>query len=156
LLGRCLNRNYEPFKKCYDLIKQYEGCKLEAYLCPAGIPSIGYGNTFYADGKPVKMSDKITQAQADALLPLIVTKFAIEVNQKVKVDVNQNQLDALVCFTYNVGIGNFEQSTLLKLLNKGASKGVVSLEFAKWNKVKGVIVKGLAKRRAAEATLFVS
>lgn len=147
---------FNPSQKCFDLIKMYEGCKLDSYLCPAGIPSIGYGNTFYADGKPVKLGEHITQEQADKLLPKIVEKFAIEVNDKIRVNITQGQFDALVSFAYNVGIGNFNNSTLVRLLNKGADKIQVAGEFAKWNKSKGVVLNGLTKRRAAEAQLFLS
>lgn len=142
--------------KCYDIIKHYEGCELEAYLCPAGIPTIGYGSTFYADGKPVKLGDKITQQQADELLPALVNKFAISVNNGLKVDIKQYQFDALVSLTYNIGIGNFRKSTLLGLINKKAADFQIASEFAKWNKSNGEVLKGLVKRRKSEATLYIT
>lgn len=143
-----------PSSNCYTLIKHFEGCELEAYLCPAGIPTIGYGSTFYADGKPVKMGDKITIQQAEALLPNIVNKFSISVNEALKVDVKQHQFDAMLSLCYNIGIGNFRKSTLLGLVNKKADSTQIVAEFAKWNKVKGVVSNGLTNRRKAEATLY--
>lgn len=147
---------YTPSPKCYALIKNFEGCELTAYLCPAGIPSIGYGSTFYADGKHVKLGDRITQIQAEELLPKIVLKFSLEVNNRLKHPVTQGQFDALVSLCYNIGIGNFAKSTLLGLLNKGADKLQIASEFLKWNKSKGVILEGLIKRRNAERLLFLS
>jgi lysozyme len=145
---------YTPSQKCYDLIKHYEGCELEAYLCPAKIPTIGYGNTFYADGKPVKLGDKITKQQADELLPAIVQKFAISVANAIKTNVSQHQFDAMVSLAYNIGIGNFTKSTLLGLVNKKASDIQVANEFMKWNKSNGKILEGLNKRRKSEAELY--
>jgi len=107
-----------PSDDCYSIIKHYEDLRLEAYLCPAGIPTIGYGSTFYTDGKPVKMGDRISPQQAEDLLPAIVTKFAIEVNQQVKRKVYQREFDALVSFAYNVGVGAFSGSTLLQYVNR--------------------------------------
>lgn len=143
-----------PSKACYDLIKEFEGLELEAYLCPSKIWTIGYGSTFYADGKPVKQGDKITKEQAEALLPNIVTKFAQSVTASLKIPVKQNQFDALVSLCYNIGIGNFRASTLLKLVNKGQFDKA-ALEFAKWNKSKGKVLTGLVRRREAERVLFV-
>lgn len=148
--------HFVPSENCYNLIKQFEGLELGAYLCPAKIWTIGYGSTFYEDGKPVKKGDVITKERAEALLPKIVLKFAIEVYQRVKVDINQNQFDSLVSFTYNLGIGNFASSTLLKKLNKSEDKAVVAAEFHKWNKAKGKVLQGLVNRRKAEAELFLS
>lgn len=146
--------NYTPSSKCYDVIKHYEGCELDAYLCPAGIPTIGYGNTFYKDGKPVKMGDKITKEQAEELLPGIVQKFALQVNNYIKTSLLQHQFDALVSLAYNIGMGNFAKSTLLGLVNKKAERIQVGNEFLKWNKSKGKELKGLTNRRKTEAELY--
>lgn len=145
---------YTPSCKCYSLIKHYEGCELEAYLCPSGIPTIGFGNTFYSDGKPVKLGDKITKEQADILLPSIVQKFALSVNNGIKTNVLPHQFDAMVSLAYNIGIGNFTKSTLLGLVNKKASDIQIANEFLKWNKSKGVVMNGLTNRRKSEAELY--
>ena len=149
-----LNENLHISDKGLQLLMHYEGCKLEAYLCPAKIPTIGYGNTFYADGKPVKLGDKITKQQADELLPAIVQKFAISVANAIKTSVSQHQFDAMVSLAYNIGIGNFIKSTLLGLVNKKASDIQVANEFMKWNKSNGKILEGLNKRRKSEAELY--
>src|SRR5690242_15648284 len=97
-----------------DLIKKYEGCKLKAYLCPANIPTIGFGNTFYEDGRKVKLGDTINQETADELLFNLVPKFEKIVNSKVKVLINQNQFDALVSHTWNTGGSDM----LFNMINK--------------------------------------
>lgn len=131
------------------LIKQFEGCKLTAYKCPAGVWTIGYGHT-----AGVKSGQKITQAQADTYLKSDLKKFENAVNSCVKVSINQYQFDALVSFTYNCGAGALKTSTLLKKLNKKDYAGAAK-EFAKWNKANGKVLDGLTKRRAAEAQLFL-
>lgn len=143
-----------PSDDCYEIIKHYEGLKLEAYLCPAGIPTIGYGSTFYTDGKPVKPGDTITQQQAEDLLPAIVTKYAIEVNQQVKRKLYQHEFDALVSFVYNTGVGAFGNSTLLRYVNRNKPILDIMCEFYKWNKSKGRVLGGLVRRRATEAQLY--
>lgn len=143
-----------PSTNCYKLIKEFEGCELTAYLCPAGIMTIGYGSTFYEDGKPVKQGDMITKERAEKLLPNIVTKFAQAVINSLKIGVTQNQFDAMVSLAYNIGVGNFRNSTLLRLVNKG-DFAKAALEFAKWNKSRGKVLAGLVRRREAERALFV-
>ena len=92
-----------------SLIKKFEGCKLEAYYCSGGVLTIGYGHT----GK-VKETDVITQDEADRLLKGDILKFEQYVSDNVKVDLDQSQFDALVCWTYNLGVGNLRSSTMLK------------------------------------------
>lgn len=140
-------------KNCVQLLKHYEGCRLEAYKCSAGIWTIGYGNTFHADGRPVKQRDKITQDEAEQLLPIILKKFAQAVFKRTA-RMEQHEFDALVCFTYNVGIGAFEGSTMLKKIRKDLPAAEIAAEFQKWNKAKGKVLNGLVKRRAAEAWLY--
>lgn len=139
-----------------NLIKQFEGLSLKPYLCPAGIPTIGYGNTFYENMTKVTMQDlEITKERANKLFEFLVsTKFVSVVNRLVIVDLTQNQFDALVSFVYNLGAGNFEQSTLLKKVNQLDFIGA-SLEFEKWNKAGGKVLNGLTKRRLAEKELFL-
>jgi len=84
-----------PSNKCYALIKEFEGCQLKAYKCPAGIWTIGYGNTQYEDGRPVREGDTITQERAEKLLKIIVEKFAISVEKSLKRYVKQHEFDAL-------------------------------------------------------------
>lgn len=131
-----------------ELIKRFEGLRLEAYLCPADVWTIGYGHT-----KGVNQGDKITQAGADAFLAQDVLWVAAAVDKKVKVELNTNQEAALYSFIYNVGAGAFGKSTLLKKLNKADHKGAAN-EFKRWNKGGGKVLNGLVRRRKAEAALF--
>lgn len=139
-------------KASIDLIKSFEGLKLTAYLCPAGVPTIGYGTT-----KGLTRADvgkkTITEAEATGLLIEDVARFEKAVDKLVKVKLTENQRGALVSFTYNLGEGNFGSSTLLKKINAGDFKSAQS-EFAKWDKAGGKVLAGLTRRRAAEAKLF--
>lgn len=144
----------KPSQQCYDVIKLHEGLRLTAYRDAVGVPTIGYGNTFYEDGSKVKMGDKITQQRADSLLVLIVDSFATSVDEYVTVVLNQNQFDALVSFTYNVGKSAFAKSTLLKKVNAGPCDPAIRAEFMRWNKAKGKVLAGLTKRRKLEADLY--
>jgi lysozyme len=132
------------------LIKLFEGCKLTAYLCPANVWTIGWGRT-----TGVKRGQTITQAQADRWLEEEYDAFERQVRASVKVPINENQLGALVSFAYNVGIGALRSSTLLRLLNAGDYTGA-SAQFARWNKAGGRVLRGLTRRREAEAKLFKS
>lgn len=131
------------------LIRQFEGDKLTAYICPAGVLTIGVGHT----GSDVKRGMTITQAQSDALLVADLAKFEKAVAAAVKVPLTQNQFDALVSFAFNVGVGALRDSTLLRLLNAGDYKGAAA-QFGRWNKGGGSVLPGLVKRRADEAALF--
>jgi len=141
--------------KGIELIKKFEGLSLKPYLCPARIPTIGYGNTFYEDGTKVTMSDKlITAERATAMLKVVVSQFAVGVAKLITFKgVSQHQFDALVSFAYNVGLGNLKSSTLLKRVNKNEME-LASMEFKKWDKAGGKVLAGLTKRREAEAMLF--
>lgn len=131
------------------LVKSFEGCKLSAYLCPAGVPTIGYGRT-----TGVKLGQRITQAQADAWLLQEYDEFERKVRALVRVPLTANQLGALVSFAYNVGTGALASSTLLRLLNGGDYAGAAA-QFARWTKAGGRTLAGLVRRRKAEADLFV-
>ncbi len=133
-----------------NAIKKFEGCKLSTYQCSANTWTIGYGHT-----GNVKQGQTITQAQADAYLKSDIKTFENEVKRLVKVPLTQNQFDALVSFTYNVGSGNLAKSTLLKKLNAGDYNGAAQ-EFSKWTKSGGKQVQGLVTRRAAEKEMFLS
>ena len=137
-----------------DLIKFYEGCKLVAYKCSAAKDTIGYGNTFYENGTPVKPGDKITQERANELFEIIAKEFADKVAPLVKSAVTPNQFAALVSFAYNAGIGNLKSSTLLKKVNANPNDPSIDLEFQKWNKAGGKVLAGLTKRRASESKLY--
>lgn len=137
-----------------DLIKQFEGCKLKAYKCPAGLNTIGFGSTFYEDGTKVKEGDVITQARAEELLNNIVDKFGKEVDALVKSNVTDNNFAAIVSFAFNVGIGNLRKSTLLKKVNANPKDPSITAEFRKWVRANGEVLKGLVRRRDAEAKLY--
>lgn len=132
-----------------NLIKRFEGLKLTAYRCPAGVPTIGYGTT-----KNVKLGTTITEEKAEDLLKKDLVRFETAVKTDVRVKLNQNQFDALVSFSYNVGTGALQSSTLLKKLNHGDYKGA-SQEFSRWNRAGGKVLNGLIKRREAEKELFL-
>lgn len=141
---------------CINIIKKFEGFYAKPYLCPAKVPTIGYGSTRYPDGRKVLLSDvPITEQQAVDIMKRNLEAYERDVLRYVKVSINQNQFDALVDFAYNVGSKNLLTSTLLKKLNAmdwlGASK-----EFAKWVYADGKKLNGLVKRREAERVLFAS
>jgi lysozyme len=142
--------------KLKELVKEFEGCKLNAYKCPAGIWTIGYGNTQYENGKAVKEGDVITLERAEQLLEIILIKFIQQVGELVKSNINQNQKDALTDFAYNCGVGNLKTSTLLKKVNADPKDKTIQAEFEKWTRANGKVLKGLVKRRTAEANLYFS
>ena len=142
--------------KLKELVKEFEGCKLKAYKCPAGIWTIGYGNTQYENGKAVKEGDIITLERAEQLLEIILIKFIQQVGELVKSNINQNQKDALTDFAYNCGVGNLKNSTLLKKVNADPKDKTIRAEFEKWTRANGKVLNGLVKRRNAEANLYFS
>ncbi len=132
------------------LIKKFEGCKLESYKCAAGVWTIGYGSTH---GISEGMS--ISQERADMLLIEDLEKFEQAVNDLVKVSLNQNEFDALVSWTFNLGSTNLKNSTLLKVLNSTHKDwSDVPKQIKRWNKANGKVLEGLVRRREAEALLF--
>lgn len=135
-------------ERAVALVKKFEGCKLKAYLCPAGIPTIGFGHTH-----GVKMGERCTQEQADKWLLSDLNATERTINEFVTVKINQNQRDALASFIYNLGAGNFKNSTLCRKLNSGDYIGA-SAEFMKWIYADGKPLDGLVKRRTAERALF--
>jgi lysozyme len=137
------------------LMHKYEGLRLDAYLCPAKVPTIGYGNTFYEDGSKVKIGDKITKARANELFNNILeNKFATPVRGLIKSKVTNNQFSALVSFAYNVGVANLQRSTLLKMVNVNPKDPAIRAQFMRWNKASGKELLGLTRRREAEANLY--
>jgi lysozyme len=131
------------------LIKQFEGLRLQAYKCPADRWTIGYGHT--AD---VSANDAITEEDALFFLRQDVAESERAVNQYVHVPLTQNQFDALVSFVFNLGIGSFRNSTLLKKLNAGDDDGAAQ-EFGRWIHAGGKTSPGLVRRREAERALFL-
>jgi lysozyme len=143
--------------KGYLFITKHEGLRLKPYLCPAKIPTIGYGNTYYSDGKRVTLLDKdITKQQAFDMFKEIANRFGKRVDELVTSNINQNQFNALVSFAYNVGTGNFSSSTLLKKVNKNPNDLTLKAEFLRWNKAGGKVLNGLTNRRNEEADLYFS
>lgn len=136
------------------LLAKHEGLSLKAYKCPAGVWTIGYGNTFYEDGTKVKEGDIITRQRAEDLLRIIANDFAKNVKALVKQPLTLEKFDALVSFAYNVGVGNFAKSTLLKKVNANPLDPTIRAEFEKWNKANGRVLKGLVTRRKEEADLY--
>lgn len=155
-----------------DLIKSFEGIldgnpatsNLDPYLDPIGIWTIGWGHAIvvgkdFLRGKQNKAKafalypGGLTIPEAETLLRADVMDKCRDVDSLVKVSLNDNQYAAIVSFTFNLGVGNLKQSTLLKKLNAGDFAGAAN-EFAKWNKAGGRVLAGLTRRRAAEADLF--
>lgn len=160
--------------KGLDLIKSFEGLYLKPYICPAGVPTIGYGSTYYENGKKVSLKDKpITEARANEILAYELATFEKYVDTFCQDSITQNQFDALVCFAYNVGPNALKSSTLLVKLNKNPNDPTIKDEFLKWCKADGThngkdddndglideagekqTLKGLLRRRTAEAALY--
>lgn len=136
-------------QKGIDLIKKFEGCRLEAYRCPAGVWTIGYGHT-----KGVQERMKITQAQAEEFLREDLRVYEQAVERCVKVPLSQNQFDALVSFCYNCGGEALRTSTLLRLLNESKYSEAAG-QFLRWNKAGGKVLAGLTRRREEERALFL-
>lgn len=140
-----------PSKDCFDLIKHFEGCKLQAYPDPGtgGPPwTIGWGCT-----RDVRPGMVITQEEADQRLINEVSGFADKVNGMVTTELQQCQFDALVSFAYNCGAENLRRSTLLRKVNQ-REFGVAADEFLRWTRANGKILNGLVRRRSAESKLF--
>jgi lysozyme len=131
--------------------------KLKPYLCPASIPTIGFGNTYYPDGTKVKLTDPaITQEKAEELLKFLLVTYEKAVDSFCRDDISQGNFDALTSFAYNLGNGNLQKSTLIKKVNANPKDVTIADEFLKWNKAKGAVLKGLTRRRQAEANLYFS
>lgn len=134
-----------------DLIKSFEGCRLEAYPDPgtgAEPWTIGYGCT-----RGVTKGMRISQERAEELLLEEVQPFEAGVDKLVKVELTQGQFDALVSFSYNCGLANLQSSTLLRLVNARDFAGAAK-QFQRWNKAAGKVLNGLTARRLAEAKMF--
>ena len=137
-----------------SIIKKYEGLKLEAYICPAGVATVGFGSTFYPDGRRVKLGDKITIQEAESILLHDIKRFEKEVRNSVKIEITNNQLSALISFTYNVGASAFRKSTLLRKVNANPTDLTIHNEFMRWTRAGGKVLPGLVKRRSEESKLY--
>jgi lysozyme len=139
-----------------DLIKGFEGLKLNAYKCSAGVHTIGYGSTFYPDFKSVKMGDKLKDIQqAEELLKITLIEFEKNVSALFyNVILKQNQFDALVSFAFNLGTGALAGSTLFRKVKINPNDKTIALEFAKWVNAGGKKLPGLIRRRKAESDLY--
>lgn len=139
-----------------DTIQQFEGLKLKAYKDSVGIWTIGFGNIFNLDtGNPIKEGDEITLETAERWLKIEVDNLQAKMRKVITVTLTDNQWTALTSLVYNIGFGAFKRSTLLRLLNAGASKEEVAKQFLRWNKAGGKEIKGLTNRRQAEYNLFL-
>ncbi|OTG81891.1 lysozyme [Acinetobacter sp. ANC 4558] len=138
-----------------NLICGFEGKRLAAYDDGVGVWTIGFGTTIYPNGQKVKKGDTCTEIQAKQYMQNDLKKFEHIVNEAVTVQLNQNQFDALVSLTYNIGSGAFEKSTLLKKLNTGDYQGAAD-NFDRWVNAGGKRLQGLVNRRAKEKELFLN
>jgi lysozyme len=132
------------------LIKQFEGFRADAYLCPAGVPTIGYGFT-----EGVKLGDTITRPKADARLARELGKYEAAVLSATGGNCTQCQFDALVSFAFNVGIAGMRGSSVIKAHCRG-DFDAAARAFALWNRAGGRVLTGLTRRRAAEAALYLT
>jgi lysozyme len=142
------------------LIAKHEGFRSKPYLDAVGVPTIGYGNTFYPDNARVTIYDKeITQERGRELLRIIISGFERDV-LKVMRAVNQNQFDAVLSFVYNLGMRNFKNSTLLERINNNPNDPNIAFQFSQWNKARDrktnklIVLAGLTRRRKEESTLY--
>jgi len=138
-----------------DLISSFEGIRLNAYDDGVGVWTIGIGTTIYPNGVKVKKGDKCILEQAKSYFAHDLKSFEKTVNDSVKAPLSQNQFDALVSLTYNIGSTAFKNSTLLKKLNAKDYQGAAD-QFLVWNKGGGKVLKGLDNRRKDEEALFLS
>ena len=145
------DNNLETSESMIAVIKKFEGLRLKAYKCPAGVQTIGYGHT-----RNFKFSEnyKITEEQAEKFLHEDLKKFENSIKKLVKVPLSQCQFDALVSFTFNVGATNFKNSTLLKYLNNG-EYSLAAEQFERWIYSNGKKLDGLQTRRKAEKEIFL-
>ncbi len=140
-----------------ELIKHFEGLRLNAYLCSGGIPTIGYGSTFYSDGRRVNLGDIVTHQEANELLMETISQFERDVSELLSgIPVNQNQFDALVSFAFNLGIASLAQSTLFNKVEANHNDTSIAEEFERWVLAGGQRINGLVIRRKKEAELYFS
>ena len=143
-------------QRAVDLVKEFEGKRLDAYLDPVGIVTIGYGYTNRAGfGPGVQMGDVWTEAKADAMLAQGLEMFADKIRPHIKRPITDDQFGAFVSLAYNIGWQSFIKSTALKRFNRGDTAGAADAMLW-WNKAGGKVLRGLTRRRQAEVDLFMS
>ena len=139
-----------------EIVKCFEGISLKPYLCPANVWTVGYGSTTGSDGGPVGPDmEPVSEVHADDLLGRDLETSERWVSRLVKKPISENQFSALTSFTFNVGCGALQRSTLRMKLNRGEYLGAAD-EFPKWRRAGGRILAGLVRRRAAEETLLLA
>jgi len=136
-----------------DLIKKFESFEPEAYPDTGGVPTVGWGFT-YIYGRPVTLEDTVTLDEANTILDENISAIEKTLNKYVKVQLNQNQIDSLISFVYNIGSGEFSRSTLLALLNRGEYDKIPE-QIKRWHFDNGVSINGLVNRRELEAKIFM-
>ena len=136
------------------LLVEFEGLKLDAYQCTAGVWTIGIGSTKYDNGNPVKKGDKITKEEAYKLFLDTSDTYTNCIKRYVIRPLKQNEFDALFCLCYNIGCGAFAKSSLVKFINGGQTIEKIRIGFLMWIKVGGVVSKGLMRRRLREFNLY--
>lgn len=145
-----IKKNFKTSPKGITLITKYEGLRLKAYRCPAGVWTIGYGHT-----EKTFSGEEITLQEAYKRLYVDLIRFERTINNCVKVEINQNQFDALVSLTFNIGTNAFLKSYLLQKLNEG-NYAAAANQFLLWVNANGKKLEGLVKRRQEEKELFLS
>jgi lysozyme len=143
-----MNNELKTSQEGISLIKSFEGCELTAYRCSADVPTIGYGHT-----AGVSDGDTCTQEEAETMLAEDLEEFEDYVKNYVESELQQNEFDALVAWTYNLGPANLKESTMLKELNSGNFEEVPR-QMKRWNRAGGEVLDGLIRRREAESRLF--
>ena len=143
-----MNNDLKTSQEGISLIKSFEGCELTAYRCSADVPTIGYGHT-----AGVSDGDTCTQEEAETMLAEDLVEFEDYVKNYVESELQQNEFDALVAWTYNLGPANLKESTMLKELNSGNFEEVPR-QMKRWNRAGGEVLDGLIRRREAESRLF--
>ena len=158
ILGISAITNASTLTNALNFIKKAEGgLYLKSYQDSGGVWTVGWGSTYDFDKqRKVQQGDIITEAQALKWLEMETSQNAMDIKKLVTVPLNNNQLNALISFVYNVGINGFKASSMLRLLNSGADKNTVAAQFDRWVFDNGVKVKGLINRRNAEKKLFLS
>jgi lysozyme len=137
------------------VLKHLEGFRAKPYLDGAGVATIGYGSTYYSDGKRVRLTDKpISEYEASCLMEDVLVHFERSVDAFTRDDITQNEFDALVCFAYNCGTHALNKSTLLKFINDYKPEGDIRNQFMRWTKINGIVSVGLRNRRIAEIKLY--
>lgn len=136
-----------------NLIKKYEGFRADAYQDGGGVWTVGYGTTFL-NGRKVQKGDHLDEPAASEVMITTANEYLQTVSKFLKVALDQNKIDAIACFIYNLGCEQFEASTLLRMINSGDYSGAAD-QFSRWIYDNGKVVQGLVRRRAAERALFL-